>query len=251
MTWEIDIQLNLGSLALKAQLHGATKTVALIGPNGSGKTSLLRAIAGAHTPTSGRITIGKKVLFDAQKGLNLPPENRNLGYVPQGSGLFPNLRVADNVAFGLLNHPELSQTDRREQAEKSLRELDCLHLTHRWPVNLSGGEKQKVALARALIVRPQLLLLDEPLSALDPPRRRALRAYLSTHLKENQIPTLLVTHDIRDVVALDADVFVMESGKVVQTGCIDQIASHPHTEFAAEFFELLPALGTNTAKKKP
>ncbi|MEC9477039.1 MAG: ATP-binding cassette domain-containing protein [Planctomycetota bacterium] len=239
MSWQLTIQLSFGEFHLDVEMEGNDTPVALIGPNGSGKTTLLRIIAGAHHPDSGHIEVAGHTLFDSRKGIQLAPEERRIGYVPQGYGLFPHLRVADNVAFGTRRQPHLSAQARRAVAQETLEDLGAAHLIDRWPATLSGGEKQTVALARTLVIDPQLLLLDEPLAALDATARRSLRAHLAEHLAKRQIPSIVITHDVRDVRALGATVDVIEKGKIIQRGTADDLSIQPATEFVAEFFDTL------------
>lgn len=238
MSWRAALRMRLGHLDLDVDLEGDGRPVALIGPNGSGKTTLLRTVAGAYRPDAGLIRIGERILFDGERGVDLPPEERRVGYVPQGYGLFPHLRVVDNVAFG--SGPGspggASRKARRAAAVQLLGRLSCAHLADRWPTSLSGGEQQRVALARSLAIDPQILLLDEPLSALDASARRSLRSYLATHVSVTGAPTIVVTQDPRDVRALGAAVFVLEKGKIVQHGEPADLSARPATEFVAEFF---------------
>ena len=236
MSWQLSIQLSLGDFHLDVKMDGNATPVALIGPNGSGKTTLLRTIAGVHHPDSGTIEVGGRILFDSARGIHLSPEERRVGYVPQGYGLFPHLRVADNIAFGTLTQPQLSRRARRNIALETLEQLGAVHLADRWPETLSGGEKQTVALARTLVIDPQLLLLDEPLAALDASARRALRTHLAQHLADRSIPSIVITHDVRDVRALAATVNVIEQGKIIQSGLADELTAQPATDFVAEFF---------------
>jgi ABC-type sulfate/molybdate transport systems ATPase subunit len=236
MSWRIAVTDRVGGLEIDVDLRGDGRTVALVGPNGSGKTTILRAIAGIRRPRSGRIRVGESVLFDGDAGVERAPEARRIGYVPQGCGLFPHLRVIDNVAFGLAFRPDREgRRSRREAAARLLDDLGCAHLTARLPDALSGGERQRVALARALIVNPQLLLLDEPLSALDASVRRTMRGFLAGRLQELDKPAIVVTHDVRDAIALDAHVYVLESGRVVQQGVVSELRAAPATDFVAEF----------------
>lgn len=239
--WQLQIGLRLGSLDLDVSIEGGDEPIALIGPNGCGKTTVLRTIAGAYTPDRGRIQIGSQCLFDAEAGVDLPPEARRLGYVPQGYGLFPHLTVVDNVGFGWTVREE-SRDQRRRAAAELLERMGCVHLAARMPSGLSGGEQQQVALARALMIEPRILLLDEPLAALDVAARRRLRGYLAKHLQERAGPALVVSHDVRDVLALKARVYVMEAGRIVQVGTARELAAQPATEFVAEFFESSVAL---------
>ena len=222
MSWRAAVRLDLGTLSLDLAASGEDRPVALIGPNGAGKSSLLRVLCGALTPDSGELDIGGVRVFD--EGVNLPPEARRVGYVPQGLCLFPHLTVLQNVAFGA------DET----RALAVLEELGCTGLADRRPRRLSGGESQKVAMARALVTDPALLLLDEPLSALDVGARRGMRAWLGSQLQGRS--SVVVTHDARDVKALDALVVAIEGGRVVQRGPWQGLAEDPATGFVAEFF---------------
>lgn len=232
--------MRAGDLHLDTHIEGDAAPVAIIGPNGSGKTTLLRVIAGAHRPGRGRIRVGDRVLFDSSTGVFLAPEERRVGYVPQGYGLFPHLTVLDNVAFGLAAGPgRTPRAERRRTAAEILAEIECRHLARRYPALLSGGEKQRVALARALLPAPEMLLLDEPLAAMDVAARRGLRGYLARHLARRRRPAVVVTHDPRDVHALSPPtVYVLERGKVVQSGPPGRLAADPATDFVGEFFAL-------------
>ena len=234
MNWRAHVRARAGSFALDATVAGGGAPVALIGPNGSGKTTLLRTISGGHPPVSGRISVGKRILYDSEAGIRLAPEQRRIGYVPQGYGLFPHLNAIENVAFGLAAaRPRQPRGHRRAAAAALLREMDCAHLARRLPATLSGGEKQRVALARALLSEPELLLLDEPLAALDAAARRDIRRFLAAR----NSPALVVTHDARDVRALGAlSIFALEGGSVIQSGRPEALAASPATDFVREFF---------------
>lgn len=237
MSWQVRARTRLGSLSLEAELSGDTRPVVLAGPNGAGKTTLLRIIAGALAPDAGLVRLGDRTVLDTAAGLDLPPEERRVGYVPQGYGLFPHLDVADNVAFGLLAaSPRPDRQARREAAGEMLERMGCRELAGRDPASLSGGEQQRVALARALITEPDMLLLDEPLSALDAIARRKLRGFLAERLGALGRPTIVVTHDVRDARALGADIVFLEAGRVVQCGAIDRVEAAPATDFVGEFF---------------
>ncbi len=233
--WEVSVQMQLGALELCVEMAGEG-VVALVGPNGSGKTSLLRTIAGAYHPARGKLILGSRTLFDTASGVFVPPEHRRIGYVPQGYGLFPHLRVVENVAFGLRSR-ELTREQRRAAACASLEQFGCSHLADRYPARLSGGEQQRVALARAAIVDPELLLLDEPLAALDASARRTMRSTLAREIRARETPAIVVTHHAADVQALAGHVFVIEAGRVVQSGPPDDLREHPATAFVAEFFQ--------------
>jgi len=234
--WCARISGEAGTLVLDVDLSGGAEPLALIGPNGSGKTTLLRILAGAHGPVAGSIRIGDTVLLDSAAGVDLAAEERNVGYLPQGYGLFPHLSVVDNVAFGLSTGSKKTSPDqRRAQALAALDELECIHLANRTPGRLSGGESQRVALARALVIEPRLLLLDEPVAALDATARRSVRAFLARRLRSLGRPSIVVTHNVRDVMALGADVCVLEAGRVTQRGSVQELRAAPATDFIAEF----------------
>src|SRR5690606_10601889 len=151
----------------------------------------------ALKPDRGEIVVGDTVLFSASLGIDVGIEQRSIGYVPQGYGLFPHLNVVDNVAFGLAGRaPRRARGERRAVAMQLLTALDCAQLAPRSPARLSGGEQQRVALARALVIEPRMLLLDEPLAALDATSRRAVRAFLAERLAAFAAPSIVVTHDV-------------------------------------------------------
>jgi molybdate transport system ATP-binding protein len=211
---------------LDLKLTIAAETVLLAGPNGAGKSSLLRALLGLATPTAGRIALDGRTLFDERT--NLPPEERGLGYVPQDYALFPHLDVAGNVGFGL----------RREAREQRTREvlaaLQIPHLASRRVQGLSGGERQKIALARALAPRPRALLLDEPFAALDAQARRQLRQYLAAQLAALRLPALVVSHDPDDA-EVGRRIVVLEHGRIAQQGTLEELRAAPATGFIAEW----------------
>lgn len=236
MTWSLSVQTHVGTLALDVEMAGTHRPVALIGPNGSGKTTLLRIIAGALPAAVGSLTVKGECWWDSASGTCWPPEDRSVGYLPQGYGLFPHLSVLDNVSFGLsTGGARLPRPTREDRARAALDDVGCGHLASRRPASLSGGEQQRVALARALVMSPAILLLDEPMAALDAPNRRGVRALLADHLRRVDRPTIVVTHDIRDVVALDAELVVLDRGRVVQAGDLNDIRSGPANAFMQEF----------------
>ncbi len=233
--WRATIRTRLGSLNLDVDLASDGGALALLGPNGSGKTTLLRAMAGAFEPDQAEIAIAGCVLQSTERGIFRPIEQRRVGYVPQGYGLFPHLDVLGNVAFGLTTGP--SRLDRRRaaaDARRLLMDLGCAELAPRRIDELSGGERQRVALARALVLEPELLLLDEPLAALDPTTRRGVRCFLAERLRAFGRPSVVVTHDVRDIEALDARVVVMEAGRVLQQGTLAELRMAPASDLVAE-----------------
>ena len=202
---------------------GPASTTVLFGASGSGKTTVLRCLAGLEQPEEGSIRFGDEVWFEA-RGPLLPPQKRAIGFVPQEYALFPHLSVAHNIGYGL---NRVRHRERQERIRETIVWLGLEGLERRRPAELSGGQRQRVALARALIGRPRLLLLDEPLSALDGPTRLRLRGDLRQLLKQLRIPTLLVTHERTEALALGDQLIVMDGGRLVQRGPVHEVFSRP------------------------
>jgi putative spermidine/putrescine transport system ATP-binding protein len=200
----------------------------LLGPSGCGKTSTLRMVAGHESATSGDILVGPKNVTD------LPPADRNTAMMFQSYALFPHLSVIDNVAFAL-KMKGVAKTERHAEARKLLELVDMQPYAARLPAQLSGGQQQRVALARALITSPQILLLDEPLSALDPFLRLRMRAELKKLQRELGISFIHVTHGQDEAMALADIVVLMNGGRIEQQGSPREIFNHPRTEFTAKF----------------
>ncbi|MCP3955900.1 MAG: ABC transporter ATP-binding protein [Desulfobacterales bacterium] len=200
----------------------------LMGPTGSGKTLLLEAIAGLIKASRGRIFI------DGKEVSGQPPEKRGIGIVYQDQALFPHLTVAQNIFYGLRYH-QIDSGKAREHIDGLVSLLDLKHLLDRLPVNLSGGEKQRVALARALAVQPGVLLLDEPLSALDPNFRDGVRTALKTLHKNTGATFMMVSHDFTDALSLADRAAVINKGRIEQVGRVADIFKRPVSTFAADF----------------
>jgi molybdate transport system ATP-binding protein len=228
------IRLTLGPLDLDmAVMVEEGEVVALLGPNGAGKTTLLRAIAGLVPFVSGYVRLDGKVLEDAAKGQYVPTERRPIGFVFQDYLLFPHLSVLENVAFGLRSRGVPGQA----AAERATQWLDRVGLkgyAAARPAALSGGQRQRVALARALAPDPRLLLLDEPLAALDASTRAEIRRDLKRHLDSFEGIRLVVTHDPLEAVALADRLIVMEEGHLVQTGTAAEVTEHPRSQYVAD-----------------
>lgn len=218
--------------------------ISFLGPSGCGKTTTLRMVAGFELPTSGQITLqGQDLTF-------LPPNKRNVGMVFQSYALFPNMTVAENVGYGL----KVASKPKPEIKQRVDKMLALIHLEDfkaRYPGQLSGGQQQRVALARALAIRPQVLLLDEPLSALDAKIRVELRHEIRRIQKQLDITTIYVTHDQEEALSLSDRIVVMSRGKMEQVGTPAQIYNFPETEFVAEFvgqINLLPVSVVDSAQ---
>ncbi|MBW1779749.1 MAG: ABC transporter ATP-binding protein [Deltaproteobacteria bacterium] len=200
----------------------------LMGPTGAGKTVLLEAIAGLMPVTQGRVFIRDKEVT------HLPPEKRGIGIVYQDQALFPHLTVRKNIVYGLRYH-QISQKGAGERMDRLVSLLNLSHLLDRLPANLSGGEKQRVAMARALAVQPAVLLLDEPLSALDPNFREEVRNALKALRQRTGATFMMVTHDFADALALADRAAVINNGRIEQTGRVDDIFQRPISTFVADF----------------
>jgi molybdate transport system ATP-binding protein len=212
----IDIALARRSFDVRAALSLGAETIGLVGASGAGKTSLLRSVAGLERPYAGRIALGDELWLDAELGIDLSPERRRVGYLPQDYGLFPHLTVAGNVRFaGKRDRPDL------------LERLGIAHLARARPRQLSGGERQRVALARALARDPRVLLLDEPFGALDAITRGQVRDELGDILAQLKLPTLLVTHAFEDAAALAERIGVIDHGRLVQLATAAELLAAP------------------------
>ena len=206
--------------------------VALVGPSGAGKSTVLRAIAGLHRPDAGRVALGDETWFDGDDGIDLPPERRRCGFVFQEYALFPHLSAWRNVAFGLDSIP---RDQRRERAVAALDALGASAVAEAPPAELSGGERQRVALARALARDPAVLLLDEPLSALDSRTATTAARELAATLARTAAPTVLVTHDFSQAALLADEVAVIDRGGIVQRGTASELSARPRSAFVADF----------------
>lgn len=208
--------------------------VTLLGESGCGKTTTLRCIAGLETPTDGRISIGDNVVFDQESKINCPPERRNLGMVFQSYALWPHMTVLENVIYPM----RMRGTKRSEARRRALDILGTVGLeamVNRSATSVSGGQQQRIALARALVSKPQLMLYDEPLSNLDPSLRRMMRDEILRLHQLDGTTSVYVTHDLEEAMHLSDRVIVMQSGLLEQIGSPEEIFAHPANEFVARF----------------
>ncbi|MFC3173770.1 ATP-binding cassette domain-containing protein [Novosphingobium bradum] len=203
MSFDIDLTLRRGNRTIAARIASHARLVALFGPSGAGKTSVLDMVAGLVRPDAGRIAVGGALLFDSAQAVNLPPERRACGYVFQDLRLFPHRSVAQNLRYG----ERLAPPERRFMGlDEVAGFLGIGHLLDRRPRSLSGGEAQRVAIGRALLAGPRFLLLDEPVSSLDAARREEILAVIARIRDELGLPILYVTHDERELARLGAEV---------------------------------------------
>ena len=215
---ELDLTLPLAGGTLEVRASLPPGVTAVMGPSGSGKTSLLEAIAGLRPAARGRIRVAGEVFLDSAAGVRLAPERRRVGYVPQDAGLFPHLTAADNVRFGARGDAP--------RVEAAVQTLSIGPLLHRHPATLSGGEKQRVALARALASDPRVLLLDEPLAALDVSLRERVLPYLGRVRDEWRVPILYVTHNAGEALAMASQVLLLRGGRLEDQGApVDLLAT--------------------------
>lgn len=225
----IDVSLNLPA--------NTFSVTALFGPSGCGKTTVLRCLAGLERPNSGRIAFGNTTWFDAKQRILLRPQERDIGFLFQDYALFPHLTVVQNIGFGLQNE---TLPERQHRINRMLHLLELADLGHRYPHQISGGQQQRVALARVLARQPKLLLLDEPLSALDATLREQLRRELRRILTGFGIPVVVVTHDRTEAIALADRVAVMQSGQIRQFDSVQEVFTRPKN------FDLARIVGMET-----
>jgi iron(III) transport system ATP-binding protein len=210
------------------------KLFTLLGPSGCGKTTTLRSIAGLEKPVSGEIEVAGKTIYSSAKGVFVAPNKRNFGMVFQSYAIWPHMNVFQNVAFPL-EVRRMSRATIKEKVERVLQAVQLDHLVDREATKLSGGQQQRLALARALVMEPQLLLLDEPLSNLDAKLRDRMRSELKRLQRELGLTTVYVTHDQSEALALSHEIAVMNDGQVVQIGTPRQIYEQPKNQFVADF----------------
>jgi molybdate transport system ATP-binding protein len=234
VTLSADVAVQVGPLDLHVALDAADgETVAVLGPNGAGKSTLLRAVAGLRPLDRGAVRIDEVIVDEPASDTYIVPERRNVGVVFQDYLLFPHLSVLENVAFGLRSR-RTSRSEARRRAHEWLVRVGLGNRADAKPGTLSGGQQQRVALARALVTEPRVLLLDEPLAALDAGTRTELRSDLRAYLASCGGARLLVTHDLLDAVALADRLVVLEDGRVAQSGPVQDVATRPRSRYVAD-----------------
>ncbi|CUH77010.1 Sulfate/thiosulfate import ATP-binding protein CysA [Tritonibacter multivorans] len=220
MVFEVELRHRQGAFDLDASFAAPAGVTVLFGRSGSGKSTVIKSVAGLLPPDQGRIALGGRVVFDRQRGVNIPPHKRRVGYVFQDGLLFPHLNVRQNLKYGQRFAPRHT---RFEGFDKIVHMLGLDALLDRFPGQLSGGEKQRVAIGRALLSGPEVLLADEPLSALDDPRKAEILPYFERMRDELQIPILYVSHSPDEVARLATTIVVLERGKILRTGPADDV----------------------------
>ena len=220
-----------GDFVLDVRFRAEPGFTIVFGPSGAGKTTLLDCIAGLSCPDEGRIAAGDRVLFDSSSGVNLSPARRHVGYVFQDLALFPHMTVEQNVQYGLIHLP---REERKRSSAAILKSLRIDDLARRKPRQISGGERQRVALARTLVTDPQVLLLDEPLAALDAPTKATILDDLRSWNEKHAVPILYVTHSREEVFALGERVIVLERGGILAEGAPHDVLNAPTQEFIAQ-----------------
>lgn len=242
---EADIQLRLSRLSLHAALTvAAGEVVALLGPNGSGKSTVLRALAGLLPLEGGRVILDGTVLEDPAGHIRVAPEGRPIALMFQEYLLFPHMSALENVAFGLRCRGTGKETA-RDKASRTLAHLGLDGVAGARPGSMSGGQQQRVAMARALVTDPKLLLLDEPLAALDASTKTDVRRLLRDVLRRSRAANVLVTHDLLDAVALGDRMMVLENGQIVQTGTPAEVTARPRSRYVADL------VGVNLLRGQP
>jgi molybdate transport system ATP-binding protein len=234
MTLSVDVTIRRGTFAVRASFDaGRGSTTALLGPNGSGKTTLVSSMAGLVPLEEGSVVLDETVLDEPAAGVHVPPERRPIGVMFQDLLLFPHLSALENVAFGLRARG-VPKAEARRRAGTWLERVDLGDYARSRPGGLSGGQAQRVALARAMVADPRLLLLDEPLAALDAATRSEVRRDLRRHLASFDGTRLLVTHDPLEAMTMADRLVVLEGGQVTQTGTAAEVSSRPRSRYVAE-----------------
>lgn len=230
---EVKVRKKLGVFAVDVAFSsGDSGITAIFGPSGAGKTSIINMVAGLLKPDEGKIYIDDEPLFDSTKAINIPPNKRRLGYIFQDGRLFPHLSVRSNLTYGM---KLIRKKDRRLNFDQVVALLDLETLLYRRPAKLSGGEKQRVAIGRALLTSPSLLLMDEPLSSLDGRLKAEILPFVSRMQKESLIPVLYVSHSTDEILSIADRVIVVQSGNVTFTGNLDIALVNEHHDIFPPF----------------
>ena len=223
MSLSVALSHRFAGFSLDLAFEAPAGVTALFGPSGSGKSTIVNAVAGLLRPDSGRISNGDQLLLDTARRINLPPQRRSVGYVFQEARLFPHLSVRQNLGFGRWFSPDRAGVS----FEQIVALLDIAALLDRRPAKLSGGEKQRVAIGRALLANPRILLMDEPLAALDDARKAEILPYIEQLRDTTDIPILYVSHSLSEVARLASSIVVLEAGRILRSGSVAEVLSDP------------------------
>ena len=234
MSLEINIEKDLGTFKLKTSFNNSSGSLGFLGESGSGKSMCLKCIAGLETPDKGKIVINDKILFDSEKKINLPPQERKIGYLFQNYALFPNMTVLGNVMYAL----NIKLKNKEKAKEESLKMLEMVNMEahiKKYPHELSGGQKQRVAIARTLALEPDIILFDEPMSALDADNRLALRKEIKNIQEKLKTTMIYITHDQEEALSLSDRVMILNEGKIQQIDTPVEVFNNPKNEFVKNF----------------
>jgi molybdate transport system ATP-binding protein len=234
---DVDIRKRLATITIDLRLSLTTEVVALFGPSGAGKSMTLKLIAGIERPDDGVIRAGERVLFDASAGIDLPPQRRRVGYVPQHYALFPHLSALENVTLPLRKGLRWKAARAEERGRELLESFGLGDRLAARPGHLSGGQQQRVALARALAIEPDILLLDEPFSALDAPVRSELRREFRAMQARLRIPAIFVTHDLEEAASVASRLAVVLDGRIHQDAPVRELLDRPADRRVAELVQ--------------
>lgn len=214
------IKKNLDHFTVDLEYEFDQGVLVIQGESGAGKTTILNCISGLTVPDGGRISIEERVVFDSDGGIDLPARTRNIGYLFQNYALFPNMTVHQNIIYGIKNKPEYREKEQKEEllnyADHVMETFGIAHLKKRYPDRISGGEKQRIALSRAIVTKPSLLLLDEPFSALDQQTKEIVYQQFASFKKNFQIPTILITHDARESEMFADRHILIKDGQIIE-----------------------------------
>ncbi len=231
---KIDIRKNFKNNSYYYKFEINRKRGVLFGPSGCGKSTLLRLLTGFTTPDEGEINIDGAVIYSSKKRINIPIYRRNFGYLPQDSTLFPNMKIIDNITYGIKARKLKVEL---KEIKKLCERLQIADKLESYPAFLSGGQKQRTALARVLMIKPKLLLLDEPFSALDTPIKNCLRDIVIDISEEMEIPMLFVTHDSEDSYYMGSELIVINKGEVIECGDVEKVAYSPNLVETAKLLD--------------
>lgn len=234
MALSLELHKKVDGFSLEVEWAIQEELAVLFGFSGAGKSMTLQMIAGLMKPDQGTIRLGERVLFDSRSGIDIPPQDRSIGYVFQDLALFPHMTVRDNILFGAKG---MGKKERRIKTEEMIEIFHLEGLPEKKPAEISGGQRQRVALARALIRRPKLLLLDEPFSALDHPLRLEMHQYLTGAARQHKIPVIMVTHDLNEAYKLGDKIIIYSEGRATQAGAPAEVRNNPVILKAKQFYD--------------